>query len=134
MVERDYKYYLSLENSVCKDYVTEKMFDALKHNVIPVVLGGANYSSIFPERSFINMNEFRSMKSLAHFLLELSKNTKEYMKYFNWQTEYSIQNTKEDNNQAHCQLCDFLHNGNSRVVANLSDWWVKQGNCGNSDS
>ena len=73
-VENNYKFYLSLENSICKDYVTEKMFEALKHNVVPVVLGGANYSAIFPEKSFINMQDFTSMKDLASYLLMLGEN------------------------------------------------------------
>lgn len=42
---KSYKFVFSFENSICKDYVTEKFFDALKYNIVPVVLGGANYEN-----------------------------------------------------------------------------------------
>ena len=32
-----------INNSVCKDYITEKFFAILQHNIIPVVLGGGTY-------------------------------------------------------------------------------------------
>ena len=38
-VERDYMFYLSFENSLCDQYVTEKLWERLKMNVVPVVLG-----------------------------------------------------------------------------------------------
>lgn len=44
MVEKDYYFYLSFENSFAEDYVTEKLLQALKIYVIPVVFGGANYT------------------------------------------------------------------------------------------
>ena len=68
MIEENYKFYLSLENSICRDYVTEKMFEALKHDVVPVVLGGADYKDIFPENSFINMLDYKNMSLLAQHL------------------------------------------------------------------
>ena len=34
-----------------KDYATEKLFRALASNLVPVVMGGANYSKIVPPRS-----------------------------------------------------------------------------------
>ena len=134
MVEQNYKFYLSLENSICKDYVTEKMFEALKHNVVPIVLGGANYSAIFPEKSFINMQEFQSMKELAAYLLLLDNNRTEYLKYFKWKEKYEISNSKQDFNQAHCRLCDLLHKeeGEIKIVNNLSRWWVEDASCSSS--
>lgn len=44
MIESDYYFYLSFENSFCQDYVTEKLLNALGHYAVPVVLGGADYS------------------------------------------------------------------------------------------
>lgn len=44
LVETDYYFYLSFENSLCEDYVTEKLLTALEHYAVPVVFGGANYS------------------------------------------------------------------------------------------
>lgn len=40
---REYKFFFAFENSICQDYITEKFFDLLKYNIIPVVLGGGNY-------------------------------------------------------------------------------------------
>ncbi|KAI8436159.1 hypothetical protein MSG28_004248 [Choristoneura fumiferana] len=44
MIERDYYFYLALENSFADDYVTEKLLWALQYYAIPVVFGGANYT------------------------------------------------------------------------------------------
>ena len=43
MISNNYKFYLSFENSLCEDYVTEKLFKILPLDVVPVVRGGANY-------------------------------------------------------------------------------------------
>lgn len=44
MIETDYYFYLAFENSMCDDYITEKILTATKHFAVPIVYGGANYS------------------------------------------------------------------------------------------
>lgn len=44
IIESDYYFYLSFENSFSEDYVTEKLLTALEHFTVPIVLGGANYT------------------------------------------------------------------------------------------
>ena len=90
MVERDYKFYLSFENSFCNDYVTEKFFSILQYNVVPIVRGLANYSEIAPPHSFINAMDYSSPKELVDYLLVLDANDTLYNEYFNWKKDYVV--------------------------------------------
>lgn len=44
VLESDYYFYLSFENSLGADYVSEKVLTALDHFAVPVVYGSANYT------------------------------------------------------------------------------------------
>jgi len=133
MVEKKYKFYFSLENSLCKDYVTEKLFEALKYNVVPVVFGGANYSSFLPKNSYIDINNFSSVKQAAEYLEELNNDRGKYLEYFEWKTKYRVLNSKRDFNNAHCDLCQFLHNnGDTKIITNLEKFWEEDSQCKNN--
>ena len=60
------RFYISFENAICKDYITEKTFNALKLNTIPIVLGGVNYRAELPPGSFINAAQFVSPQGNKH--------------------------------------------------------------------
>lgn len=44
LIESDYYFYLSFENTYGEDYVSEKILHALEHFAVPVVFGGAKYN------------------------------------------------------------------------------------------
>ena len=68
-VSDNYKFYISFENSLCKDYVTEKFFKAMFHDILPIVYGGADYSEIAPPKSYVNvLPEYENPKDLASLL------------------------------------------------------------------
>ncbi|CAH8572011.1 unnamed protein product [Heterobilharzia americana] len=93
MLKEDYKFYLSFENSLCQDYITEKFFDnALKNDVIPVVMGASleEYQRVAPPNSFIHVDQFNSPKDLASYLNYLDKNQTAFNEYFIWQQKGSV--------------------------------------------
>lgn len=49
--EKTYRFYLAFENSLCLDYVTEKVFKVMDQIVIPIVYNGADMKRILPPKS-----------------------------------------------------------------------------------
>lgn len=47
VIQKEYYFYLALENSFCEDYVSEKVLHGLQNFAIPIVYGGANYERYF---------------------------------------------------------------------------------------
>ncbi|CAG0892208.1 unnamed protein product [Darwinula stevensoni] len=105
---KKYKFFLAFENAICKDYVTEKFFDALRFPWVPVVLGGANYFSLAPPNSYIDVRDFSSVRSLAHHLRHLDGNNKAYRLYFQWKSKYII-NTEKGTMDIGCRICERLY-------------------------
>lgn len=84
LISRDFKFFFLFENSLCRDYITEKIFDTLKYDIIPVVMGVGNYSYYVPKSGFINGLDFDSPKKLADYLNYLNENKTAYNDYFKW--------------------------------------------------
>lgn len=121
----NYKFYLSFENSLWDDYVTEKFFNAIQTFTIPIVYGGANYSKFAPPKSYINANDFTTVKELANYLHYLDANPDEYVKYFWWKNYYEI--VVDTPMEKFCSLCKKLHEPNAlkvqKIYHDLDGWW-----------
>ncbi|GAB6020694.1 hypothetical protein CHUAL_003363 [Chamberlinius hualienensis] len=123
----NYKFYLAFENSLCKDYLTEKFSNALKANAVPIVYGGADYNAIAPPNSFINIKNFISARELANYILNINASQTLYRNYFQWKKFYQIapQNS-------FCHLCEKLHTTdladefNRKTYNNMTRWWFDQ--------
>jgi hypothetical protein len=68
MTERDYFFYLSFENSICVDYVTEKFFNVMTKTIVPIVLGGSDYEGpmlyLLFSAIFTNFRRFSSISMI----------------------------------------------------------------------
>lgn len=120
LMEKNYRFYMSFENSNCQDYVTEKMYNLLKYDIVPVVYGGANYTEFAPPHSVINVLDFQNLTSVANYLEFLAKNPVEYLKYFEWKKRYVIADSNEN---ILCDLCKKLHEPLVPKSYNIGEWW-----------
>ena len=147
----NYKFYLSLENAVCKDYVTEKFFNILPYNTIPVVLNGADMSRIAPKHSYINVQDFSSTAKLAEYLNKVASDDELFASYFWWREFYKVQvggkyfcqNLRHSISflqtrpstwiSSFCELCSLLHSQDMpsppSLITDLWQYWDKGGKC-----
>ncbi|XP_018430766.1 PREDICTED: alpha-(1,3)-fucosyltransferase 9-like [Nanorana parkeri] len=124
-----YKFYLAFENSIAKDYITEKLWsNAFGTWTLPVVLGTSreNYERFIPGDAFIHVNDFPSAKDLAMYLLELDKDDEKYKKYFNWRSRYYAK-TGGGWQINYCQVCETLKNGpRYQVIPSIEKWFLEK--------
>ncbi|KAM3912243.1 3-galactosyl-N-acetylglucosaminide 4-alpha-L-fucosyltransferase FUT3-like [Leptodactylus fuscus] len=123
-----YKFYLSFENSIYPDYITEKLWtNALGTGTVPVVLGTSreNYERYIPGDAFIHVNDFPSAKELADYLLELDKDDEKYRKYFNWRYRYRVMYWKGWA-YSYCKACEEIQRGpRYQVIRSVSKWFLE---------
>lgn len=114
---KKYKFYLSFENSECTDYITEKFWDPLSHNVIPVVYGPPreDYEKVAPPNSFIHVQDFRNFSDLANYLKRVDQNVTLFNQYFQWKkTGYLEANAMARNFDPKLVFC--------RVAEKILNW------------
>ena len=120
-------FYLAFENSNCKDYATEKFYSSLDMAIVPIVMGGANYSAIAPPGSYIDAGSFSSAKDLAKELKRLSNSKEEYLRFFSWKAKTEV---VDGYSQMGCNLCKALHESKTdKTYQDLGAWWRDGGKC-----
>lgn len=83
-----YKFTIAFENSISRDYVTEKFFQPLAAGSVPIYLGAPNVEAFAPgAKSFINVLDFDGAKSLANYIRELDRDDESYLEYFEWKNK-----------------------------------------------
>lgn len=138
-----YKFQIAIENALCQDYMTEKVFRPLEIGSVPVYLGSDKIIEFMPsQKSVIVISEFGSPKELADFLHELNNNDDKYNEYLTYRKDgitnkafhISVNrqpwklNKWQKINFGHymfagfsCFLCDRLHERNNRLKIHLKD-------------
>ena len=120
MMERKYKFYLSFENSICADYVTEKYFNILPRNIIPVVFNGANMSDLAPLHSHINVMDYRSVRDLVKEMKKIAEDDALFASFFWWRDYYRVQVRHHLFRCNSVKFIDFRINGKFEMLHSVS--------------
>ncbi|XP_050346009.1 alpha-(1,3)-fucosyltransferase C-like [Nymphalis io] len=133
LIEKDYYFYLSFENSFAEDYVTEKLLHPLKNNAVPIVYGGANYTRFMPDGIYLNARELGPEK-LALKMYELIKDPESYASFFRWKNHYSYYGRHESiETNDYCRFCSMLNEEDlvtaTSVYENFRSWWDPPHRC-----
>jgi hypothetical protein len=87
-----YRYELVIQNSLCDDFVDEKIYEALLHGTIPIYLGARNIREFLPGvrvngtlyPMFIDVHALGGAKGVAAHIRELEADNDKYMAYHVW--------------------------------------------------
>lgn len=109
-----YQFYLSFENSNCKDYVTEKLSTAYLAGVIPIVDGPSDYGPFIPNtHAVIRTDDYGSPRELADYLHTLLHNKTMYNEYFSFRKPGGVSDrfkkTLKVFKQGQCNLCTLAY-------------------------
>ncbi|XP_069741456.1 alpha-(1,3)-fucosyltransferase 11 isoform X2 [Narcine bancroftii] len=89
-----YKFHLAMENAICDDYMTEKLWRPMHLGVVPIYRGSPVVQDWMPNsHSIILIDDFKSPKDLADYINFLDQNDEEYMKYLEYKQPGGITNT-----------------------------------------
>ncbi|XP_065307674.1 alpha-(1,3)-fucosyltransferase C-like isoform X2 [Dermacentor albipictus] len=121
-----YYFYLALENAVCRDYVTEKLYNALQHDMVPVVMG-RYAASLAPPGCCIDALRFASPERLAAYLKAVAANATQYQSYFAWRKTHEVRYHRFAD---HCVLCEALSRARPderKTYEDIIEWWHGNG-------
>lgn len=109
-----YMFSMTMENGYTKDYVSEKVFQALLVGSIPIYQGAPNVYDFVPPGSIILTSDFASPEDLANHLTEITRNETLYNSYMAWKKrpfpQHFIDMYQHSLDHFHCFLCQILVN------------------------
>lgn len=106
---KDYKFFLSFENSLCPDYVTEKFFKYFSYDLIQVVRGGVDYDKLLPNDTFINTAKFPDAKTVAQHLIDVGSDPTRFTHYLRRKDMYDAYTENFTYKNSMCELCRKLN-------------------------
>ena len=124
-IAEEYFFRFNVENSFHTDYVSEKLFENFPKDMIQIVGGSADYDSLVPPKTVIDINRFDSPADLADYLKLLMTSEVHFTNILKRKDEYYAESYADQIQGAYCELCDKLHEPERyrNLYYNIADWF-----------
>ena len=126
-MSQNYKFYIGFENTICKDKITEKLADS--YDAIVVYRGALNVNDLFPSNTFVDVNDFKSIKQLAQYMISVASSEEKCTSYLSQKHRYRVNEP-----HSYCSICEWLNkNYNLKPVHTKKDFnkWLQENKCEN---
>ena len=121
-----YKFYLSFENAFCHQYFTEKLFENFNYNSIMITRGGLRKDTkhSLPDGTYISTEDFKSIKSLADYLIKVSNSESLYTELLRNKSQYTSIPYETVYQRAMCNLCERMNKQDRyrKSIPNIVNW------------
>ena len=77
---KNYKFMIAFENESSPGYTSEKIFEAMLANCVPIYWGNPLIGLDFNPKSFINCNDYSNLDAMVDRVVEVDQNKEEYLK------------------------------------------------------
>lgn len=127
---KPYKFAIAFENSLCKDYITEKFFEVLqKRYAVSIVMQRKRYEDAgAPENSFIAVSDFENVTELANYLRSVAGDKQKYLRYHKWRESFTVESAYFNIEETgFCQLCKKImrQEFEPKYYESPSEWHTK---------
>ena len=139
MLNKEYRFYLAFENSVCNGYITEKLWQqGLSAHVIPVVLSAAIVAPYLPNDSFLAVDQYKTVKQFADVVKQLMTDDAAYTKMaLDWRRSNRVVFLDGQSHDIHerpwgfCRLCHIVQQQPrpQHIIDSFNKWSVVDGHC-----
>ncbi|EFO88875.1 CRE-FUT-4 protein [Caenorhabditis remanei] len=124
---RPYKFYLAIENSNCKDYVTEKFWKSLDDRmIVPIVMRRQTVRDLgVPDSAYIAVDDFETLPEFIQYVTKVSNDKDLYLKYHEWRRDYKV--VFDNGFSGWCSLCHRIRDkekvmDNQKSYGDIDRW------------
>ena len=126
LLNTTYKFYLAFENSLCREYYTEKFFENYNNDILLITRGGFKNDSLtrFPKSSHISTDQFKSAKALGEYMTKIANDPSLLARLLKDKSQYYGVGYTEAYPRAMCQLCKMMNNQRlfRRQILDIGAW------------
>ena len=117
-IYKDYKFGFAMENKNEDGYITEKIMNVYIGGAIPLYWGTSKVKTIFNPKSFVYLNDFKTLNHAAKYVVELSKNTEKLKEMY--EASIFLENTSIDYSKYYdIPAPEWVLNISNKIKANL---------------